>query len=241
MVDMCGRYTIRTSLQKIIEAMSPVLAKIDPQLFQPRYNVAPTQDVPAVRLSDQGRELLPLRWGLVPHWAEDPSIGNRMINARGETADQKPAFRDAFRKRRCLIVADGFYEWKKTSEGKQPFFIHMRDDSPFAFGGVWARWSRDRDMIESCTLFTTTPNSLMRPLHDRMPVIIAKEDYARWLNPDTSPDEATSLLKPFPADAMEARPVSRRVNSPSVNEATCIEGITEPAQDGGLFEDVKDP
>jgi putative SOS response-associated peptidase YedK len=224
---MCGRYTIRTSLQKIIEAMSPVLVRIDPHLFVPRYNVAPTQDVPVIRLVPEGRELAALHWGLIPPWAKDPAIGNRMINARSETAAQKPAFRDAFKKRRCLLVADGFYEWKKTPDGKQPYFIHLRDDSAFALAGVWERWSHDQQRIESCTLFTTEPNELMRPIHDRMPAIIGREDYQRWLDPKTDPDDAGKLLKPFDAEKMEARPVSRRVNSPKTDDSQCVEGITD--------------
>jgi len=227
---MCGRYTIRTSLQKIIEAMSPVLVRIDPQLFVPRYNVAPTQDVPVVRIAPEGRELTLLHWGLIPPWAKDRAVGNRMINARSETAAQKPAFRDAFKKRRCLLIADGFYEWMKTPDGKQPYFIHLRDDSPFALAGVWERWSNDEQRIESCTLFTTEPNELMRPIHDRMPAIIGRADFQRWLDPKTDPDDAGKLLKPFFAEQMEARPVSRRVNSAKTDDAQCIEGITAGEQ-----------
>jgi putative SOS response-associated peptidase YedK len=227
---VCGRYTLRTPLQHVIEMFSPLAASPELDLF-PRFNVAPTQDVPAVRLDRDGRrELVALHWGLVPHWAKDPSIGNRMINARAETAAQKPAFRDAFRRRRCLVVADGFYEWRRLPNRKQPYFIHMRNDEPFAFAGLWERWGEGDQVVRSCTLLTTGPNELMAPIHDRMPVIVAREEYDRWLDPRTPPGEIEKLLRPFPADAMEARPVSPVVNNPKTDQPECIDGITEEAE-----------
>src|SRR5580765_1871181 len=147
-----------------------------------------------------------LHWGLVPRWADDPAIGNRMINARAETADTKPAFRDAFNRRRCLLVADGFYEWKTEPDGKQPYFIHMRDDAPFAIAGLWEKWKHEDQSLESCTLLTTSPNTVVKPIHDRMPVILSKGDYDAWLDPKTDPDAIKKLLKPFAAEAMDARP-----------------------------------
>jgi len=193
---------------------------------QPRYNVAPTQQVVAARMSpaDEHRELVLLRWGLVPHWADDPKIGNRMINARSETVATKPSFRQAFKKRRCLVVADGFYEWKKTNGQKQPYYIRLKDDKPFGFAGLWERWQRDDEETQSCTIITTAPNELMEPIHNRMPVIVQPDDYELWLRPDfEGGDKLQELLRPYPAEALEAYPVSMLVNSPSNDEAKCIE------------------
>jgi putative SOS response-associated peptidase YedK len=191
----------------------------------PSYNVAPTQEVAAVLLESGERRLEMLRWGLIPSWADDPQIGSRMINARSETAAEKPSFRTAFRKRRCLIPADGFYEWQKTGNGKQPYYIHMKDGSPFVFAGLWETWGGDgKDEIRSCTILTTDPNELIAPIHNRMPVILYPENYELWLDPDVREvDLLSSLLGPYPEDAMEAYPVSRRVNSPANDEPSCIE------------------
>ena len=158
-----------------------------------------------------------LHWGLVPSWADDPKIGNRMINARAETAADKPSFRTAMRRRRCLIVADGFYEWQTIGKRRQPMYIHMRDGRPFAFAGLWESWEgADHSALESCTILTTSANDLVRPIHDRMPVIIAPADYARWLDPAVQQAEPIlPLLRPYPAEEMEAYAVSTRVNSPA--------------------------
>jgi putative SOS response-associated peptidase YedK len=166
-----------------------------------------------------------LRWGLIPSWANDPEIGNRMINARAETVAEKPSYRKAFKKSRCLILADGFYEWQKTDSGKQPFHIRMQDGSPFAFAGLWESWDKG-DGLRSCTIITTDANDLVGEVHNRMPVILHPEDYEMWLDPDFDEREPlTTLLKPFPAEAMETYMVSRRVNKPSNNEP----GVVEPA------------
>jgi len=227
---MCGRFTLRTRLVELLEAFL-----IDEQNSPPliaRYNIAPTQSVFAVReRPDEGkpsREAVVLRWGLIPSWAADPAIGNRMINARAETLAAKPAFRTALKKRRCLVAADGFYEWKTEGKVKQPYFIHFRDDRPFAFAGLWDRWEGpDRSNIESCTLITTDANDLLRPLHDRMPVIIRPEDYAKWLSP-AEQDVITVMpvLQPYSGDDLEAFPVSRSVNSPSHDAADCLSHAT---------------
>ena len=162
-------------------------------------------------------------WGLIPSWAKDPAIGNKMINARAETVSEKPSFRSAFKKRRCLILADGFYEWQKTDDGKQPYHIKMEDDSPFAFAGLWEAWDKYGEEIRSGTIITTDANDLMNEIHHRMPVILHPEDYGLWLDPDFDEKEAlTSLLKPYPSDAMEAYPVSRRVNKPANNEPSVL-------------------
>lgn len=192
----------------------------------PRYNIAPTQDVPAVvaRRQGGGRQLRLFRWGLIPSWAKDPEIGNRLINARGETVAEKASFRGPLARRRCLILADGFYEWQKVRGGKQPHHIRMRDGSAFAMAGLWDHWtSPDGSEIESCTILTTTPNEMLEQIHNRMPVILSPKDYGLWLDPQVRPSPAMhALLRPFPAEEMEARAVSKFVNNPGNDSQECI-------------------
>ena len=217
---MCGRYTLKTPTNVLAE-----LFEIEeyPSALNPSYNIAPTQEVAAVVEEDDKRKLEMFHWGLIPSWAKDPAIGNKMINARAETASEKPSFRSAFKKRRCLILADGFYEWQKTDSGKQPFYIHMKDGSPFAFAGLWEDWKNGEE-IRSCTIITTDANDLMNEIHHRMPVILPPENYGVWLDPDFDEKEPLmDLLKPYPSDEMEAYQVSRRVNRPANNEPSCIE------------------
>jgi putative SOS response-associated peptidase YedK len=219
---VCGRYTLTTLVGTLAEEFD-VTGPL-PEIL-PSYNVAPTQEVAAVLVEGGERRLEMLRWGLIPSWADDPQIGSRMINARSETAAEKPSFRKAFRKRRCLIPADGFYEWQKRNNGKQPYYVRMKDGSPFAFAGLWETWGGDgKDEIRSCTILTTDPNELLAPIHNRMPVILYPENYELWLDPDVREVELlSSLLNPYPGDAMDAYPVSRRVNSPANDEPSCIE------------------
>ena len=191
----------------------------------PRYNVAPSQAVPVVLLNRETtfREVRRMRWGLVPFWAKDPSIGDRMINARAETVAAKPAFRRPFRERRCLIPADGFYEWQRQGRQKQPWYIRRRDGEPFAFAGLWDLWQPPgEEPLESCTIVTTAPNALLAPIHDRMPVILARPDFPRWLDPTYQDLEAlTRLLVPCPVEDFETFPVSLRVNNPANEGAEC--------------------
>jgi len=197
----------------------------------PRFNIAPSQPVAVVRLApglhDSRRELVQLRWGLIPSWAKDPAMGNRMINARAETVAEKPAFRAALRRRRCLIPADGFYEWQRTGGQKQPYFIHLRDDRPFAFAGLWEAWEGpDHAAVESCTILTTGPNELILPIHNRMPVILAPDAYQLWLDPALQqPGQLEDLLVPYPADEMTAQPVSTYVHSPAGEGPKCIQPV----------------
>ena len=219
---MCGRFTLRTPAHRLAEAFG---VRELPNL-RPRYNIAPSQDVVAIRAADDGtRELVLLRWGLIPFWAKEAAIGNRMINARAETVAEKPAFRAAFRRRRCLVAADGFYEWQNTDGGaKQPYFIRLADDAPFAIAGLWERWSApDGAEVESCTLITTDANDLLKPIHHRMPVILAPAAHDAWLDPDEPPPAALeSLLRPYPADEMVAYAIGPLVNDPRTDEPACI-------------------
>ncbi len=225
---MCGRYTLRTPAQDIADFFE--LDEV-PDLA-PRFNIAPTQAVAAVRRSadSRGRHLALLHWGLIPSWADDPKIGYSTINARAETVSSKPSFRSAFKKRRCLIAADGFYEWQKTGDKnkKQPFLIHRRDAGPFALAGLWERWKRDELVIESCTIIVTEPNELVRPIHDRMPVILSPQDFDLWLDPAVDDvGRLEALLRPAPAADLEAIAVSTRVNNPASDVPECVVPLAE--------------
>lgn len=209
---MCGRFTQRqpaTRLRK--EFQVEEVPEVDAL-----YNIAPTQSILGVRQRPDGREMSFLKWGLIPSWAKDSSMGAKLINARSETVTEKPSFREAFKRRRCIIPADGFYEWQRTGSRKQPFFFHMRDDRPFAFAGLWDRWqSPEGEVIESCTILTTEANEVLLPVHDRMPVILASEDYELWLDDDLRKVSLREeLLKPFPASQMAGYPVGTSINSP---------------------------
>ncbi len=224
---MCGRYELHTHPA----ALALAFGLAAPPKFLPRYNIAPMQQVPVVRRNAGGaREWTALRWGLVPRWAKDPTIGSRMINARCETLAEKPSFRAAFRHHRCLIPADGFYEWRVDAEGrKQPIHIGMKSGKPFAFAGLAERWlSPEGEVLDTCTIVTTQANALLAVMHDRMPAIIAAEQYDRWL--DTASGEVTDLFAPFPAEAMTYYPVSTRVNSVRNDDATLIESVPDDAK-----------
>jgi len=192
-----------------------------------RFNIAPTQEVAAVRQAQgQPRRLDNLRWGLIPFWAKDTKIGARMINARGETVAEKPAFRSAFEKRRCLILSDGYFEWKKEGSKKQPFYIRMADDRPFAFAGLWEKWRGDGEAepLETCTVITTTANDLTQPIHERMPVILGPNDYQPWLDRKNSKREQLEyLLQPYPSSEMKVERVSMHVNNVRNDDPQCLE------------------
>ena len=217
--EMCGRYTLSTPAGRLAEEF-----QLDSTVeISPSYNVAPTQQVAAVLEDEGGRRLEMLRWGLVPSWADDPDIGARMINARSETAPEKPSFRRAFRGRRCLIPADGFYEWKRENGGKQPYYFRMQDGRPFAFAGLWESWDKGGGELRTCTILTTRPNSVLNGIHDRMPVILPHDAYDAWLDPDADREELGELMIPYPGADLETYPVSRFVNSPRNNDERCIE------------------
>jgi putative SOS response-associated peptidase YedK len=238
---MCGRYAL-TSPPELIATLFGItlLGQI-----RARYNIAPGQAAPVVRRAASGsaRSLDLLWWGLVPHWAKDEKIGTQTINARAETADVRPAFRSAFRHRRCLVPADGFFEWKQVSpKKKQPYFIRRKDAAPLAYAGLWEQWRRpddpEREEIETYTILTVPANDLLRPLHERMPAILGPEDFDRWLDPDLSdPETVKPLLRTFPADMLESYPVSTFVNRPANDGPRCVERAAPESdtEDAGLF------
>ena len=217
---MCGRYSLTSKLDNLQARFD---FEAENLAYRPRYNVAPTQEVLAVVNDGQNRAGF-LRWGLVPFWAKDTRIGSRMINVRAETVAEKPAFRQALRKRRCLVLADGFYEWKKEGAAKVPMYIASRSGEPFGMAGLWGTWKAPSgEPLHSCTIITTAANSLMEPIHDRMPVILTRETEAAWLDRSIDdPVALTHLLAPYPAPELEAYPVSTLVNSPRNDAPECI-------------------
>lgn len=210
----------------------PEMFEISDVRLPPRFNIAPTQDAPVVRQDDDGtRMLVLLRWGLIPSWAKDISMGARMINARSETVEEKPVFRAAFRRRRCLVPADGFFEWRKEGAAKQPYYFSMKGGNPFAFAGLWDAYESPDAYLETYTILTCEANETVEPIHHRMPVILPPDLYAKWLQPGSPEGELKALLRPYPEDDLQVYPVSRMVNSPSNDSPLCIQRFKE-----GLFE-----
>ncbi len=233
---MCGRYRL-TAKQRYLRDH---FALDDDPTWTPRWNIAPTQQIATIRQhrTEPRRIFGLMRWGLIPYWAKDPSIGLKTINAMAETAAEKPAFRDAMKLRRCLIPADGFYEWLRLGpKGKQPYNFGMADDSPFAFAGLWERWRDHNDQtIETCTILTTKPNCLVADVHDRMPVMLRAEDYDLWLDPGiTDPKRVVDCLRPFDAALMRKYPVSARVNRSENDDPDCARAIPVAATALSLF------
>jgi putative SOS response-associated peptidase YedK len=230
---MCARLFLPVSAEELAEFLE--IAGL-PEL-EPRYNIAPGQDLLAVRSGPGGgRRASFLRWGLVPSFAQDPKIGHRLINARSETAGTRGVFRESLRMRRCLVPAAGFYEWKSVGSAKQPYAVKPRAGL-LAIGGLWDAWERDGRRLETCTLLTTTPNELIAPIHDRMPVLLDRERFAEWLDPrQQDPRGLAALMQPYPAERLLAHPVSTRVNRPTVDDPACLApaAVEVPAQ-GRLF------
>ena len=211
---MCGRYTLTSSPETVATVFD---LDVVPD-YLPRYNVCPTQEAPVVRVLEPGagRRLDLVRWGLVPFWADDPSIGNRMINARSESVASRPAYREAFRRRRCLVVSDGFYEWRKEAGGKQPYWIHRPDGEPFAYAGLWSRWDKAGEPLDTFTILTRDAHPEIAAIHPRMPVVVARGDWAAWLDPAlTGKEPLADLLRRSTGAGLVTRRVSRRVNSPA--------------------------
>ena len=220
---MCGRYSLTLDIDRIAERFVCNTASLS---YSPRYNIAPSQPVLALINTEDNTQRRAgfLRWGLIPSWAKDPAIGNTMINARSETIAEKPSFKRALRRRRCLIVADGFYEWKKADKTKIPMYIGLKSREPFAFAGLWEKWlAESGETIHSCTIITTTPNPLMESIHQRMPVILPREAESVWLDRTIDdPESLLPLLAPYPAEEMDAYAVSPLVNSPRNDTAACL-------------------
>ncbi len=228
---MCGRFTLTMDPYHLQQAFPWAEIPVD---LSPRYNIAPSQMVAAIPNTGENKVSM-FKWGLIPAWAKDPAIGDRMINARAESLADKPSFRNAYKRRRCLILADGFYEWQQNpaGKGKQPVFIHLNSSKPFAFAGLWEIWKpKEGSEIRSCTIITTEPNSLISQIHNRMPVILNSEFYQRWLSPDElAPDVLDPLLVPYPASEMATFPVSRKVNNPQVDNP----GLLNPLEEQSSF------
>lgn len=224
---MCGRYALKTSVPEIAR----ILGASANAEFAPSYNVAPSRHVPVCRIDpDGGRELALLRWGLVPHWAKAVNDRYRMINARAETVASKPAFRTPFRKRRCLVPADGYFEWKAGPDRKQPYFIHRADGSPLMLAGLWDRWDKGDDgPLDSFSIVTTSASPHVSAVHDRMPVVIQDDDLDIWLDPEQNDaDRLLTLLRPHPGRDFELTPVSTYVNNPRNDDSRCIEPVAAP-------------
>ncbi len=218
---MCGRFAMKASDEKVTARFA-----VQESLFsiRPRYNVAPSQIV-GVILDNGMRYLEGLKWGLIPSWSKDPKIGNKLINARGETLAEKPSFRTAYKRRRCLIPATGFYEWKKEGDQRIPMYIHLKDHELFGMAGLWEEWQApDGSFVRTFTIITSPPNGLMETIHSRMPAILKPEDEAMWFDPSLqNSKELQALFQPYPAEAMTTHPVSKHVNSPANDDAHCIE------------------
>ncbi|MDQ3635861.1 MAG: SOS response-associated peptidase [Aridibacter sp.] len=217
---MCGRFTQKNDKKTVEKKFDVEISKT--KLFNKSYNIAPTQIIGAIRVIENAREYANLKWGLIPHWSKDDSFASKLINARAETLAEKASFRDAYKKRRCLIPASGFYEWEKTANGKQPHYFYLKDKGVFGFGGLWEEWldKESGELIETFTIITTEANEVLEPIHNRMPVIIKENDYEKWLNESVS--NITDLLKPFDANKMTSNTVSKAVNTPTNNSPELI-------------------
>ena len=220
---MCGRFTLSQPINAIASAFN--IAQIPP--LEPRYNIAPTQLISSILSAPGGeKQLQMLRWGLIPSWAKDAKISAKLINARAETVSEKPSFKAAFKRRRCLIVADGFYEWQRQEKKKQPYYFRLQNAQLFAFAGLWEQWkSPDEDIINSCTILTTEANDLLRPIHDRIPVILESKNYELWLDSEAQQPQLQQLLRPYQADLMTSCTVSTKVNNPKNNTPECINSL----------------
>ena len=231
---MCGRFAFAASVNENQRAFPGFEFPSD---MPKRYNIAPGQPIIALANNAQ-KQAVAFKWGLIPSWSKDPKIGNKLINARAETLHEKPSFRSAFKRRRCLIPTTGFYEWQKHPDGKTkiPMLITLTSQEPFAFAGLWEHWaSPEGDEIETCSIITTEPNTLMANIHNRMPVILPIKTYEQWLDPtEKRPEELQTLLAPYPAEEMSAHPVSSLVNNPMHDTADCITPVQQPKQ-GALF------
>jgi putative SOS response-associated peptidase YedK len=229
---MCGRFTLRSTDR--IRMRLANASQLPLEVLAPRYNIAPSQDVLVVTHKANERVANVMRWGMIPSWSKEPK---GFINARAETLELKPSFSESFERRRCLVPADGFYEWRRDKKSRQPFYFQLEDEAPFAFAGLWDRWEKDGISINSCAIVTTTPNELLETIHDRMPVILSAAAQDEWLQSKADPSSLQELLVPFPGEAMKSHPVSTQVNYADVEGAELVEPVelvTEPTT-GMLF------
>ncbi len=214
---MCGRFSLTPKIEQVIEKLN-IINSID---FAPSYNISPSQNIPVIRNIDNQLTISTMHWGLIPFWMKELPKSSSLINARSETVASKPSFRSAYKKRRCLIPADGFYEWQKVENGKLPYFIQLKNKEIFTFAGLWEQWQGNGQTIESCTIITTDANDDMKPIHHRMPVIIDQDYYSHWFENADPLD----LLVPYPNGTLRAYPVNSHVNNPRNNDKSCIEAI----------------
>ena len=214
---MCGRFSLTPKIEQVIEKLN-IINSIE---LVPSYNIAPSQDIAVIRNIDHHMKISAMRWGLIPFWMKELPKSSSLINARGETLASKPSFRNAYKRRRCLIPADGFYEWQKVGNAKQPYYIQLNNKEIFTFAGLWEQWENDDQTIESCTIITTEANDDMKAIHHRMPVIIDEPDYAQWFE-SADPKE---LLSPYPNGKLQFYPVSNYVNNPKNNDKSCIAAL----------------
>ena len=221
---MCGRYSLTKPIKTLKEHFQAIAVSLE---HDKRYNIAPSQRVPVILAGEQGREIHTLRWGLIPSWAKDPDMGNRLINARAETVHVKPSFRSSFRKRRCLVPADGFYEWQVRGEGKSPQYIRLRTGGLFAFAGLWSEWDSGQETLRTFTIITTTANRELESIHHRMPVILLPEQYDGWMDPETSSDPLKNTLRPLGEGLLDHYEISKTVNSPKNDSEECIQPVND--------------
>ncbi len=219
---MCGRYSLTKPIKTLKEHFQAIAVALE---HDKHYNIAPSQRVPVILAGAQGREIHALRWGLIPSWAKDPDMGNRLINARAETVHEKPSFRSSFRKRRCLVPADGFYEWQVRDQGKFPQYIRMRTGGLFAFAGLWSEWDSGQETLRTFTIITTTANRELESIHHRMPVILLPEQYDGWMDPETSSDPLKNILRPLGEGLLDHYEISKTVNSPKNDGEDCIQPL----------------
>jgi putative SOS response-associated peptidase YedK len=219
---MCGRYSLTKPIKTLKEHFQAIAAEMD---HDKRYNIAPSQSVPIVVAGEQERELHAMRWGLIPSWAKDPALGNKLINARAETVHEKPSFRSSFRKQRCLVPVDGFYEWQVRDQGKVPQYIRLRTGGLFAFAGLWSEWDSGKEILQTFTIITTNASRELESIHHRMPVILMPQDYENWLAPSSK--EYHSLMKPLGEGLLDHYEISKTVNSPTNDSHECIQPLVD--------------
>ena len=220
---MCGRYTLAKPSKTIKDHFDPISIEIS---HKERYNIAPTQEAPVVLNSEGSRKLVGMRWGLIPPWVKEKKSATPLINARSETVQQKPAFKNSFRNHRCLVPADGFIEWIRGEKAKTPCYIYMKPETLFAFAGIWSLWNGEQPALKTFSILTTEANSLLKPIHHRMPVILKSAQYNTWLDPETGDDTLLSMLLPYSTEGITTQTISREINSPKNDHPGCLAPVS---------------